>query len=373
MSPAALRRGVAFRRISTRSLSFVNSGNSKLADSLPTRALPNTALTAVLYSDVMNLSTRFLPITSFGANCVMVAALLFHSFTSPLLSIPMMGALALSISARRSLATRSSSPSAFLRSVMSWPTPTTPTMLPSASRRVVAFRSTSTRSLLLVKRGNSKLADSLPCSALSKTAFTAVLYSDVMKSSTRLRPSTSALAYLVISAALMFHSLTSPLLSNPKMGALAVLINTRRSSAMRSISASAFLRSVMSCPTPTTPTMLPTASRRVVAFRSTSTRVWFFVNSGNSKLAVTCPRRALSSTRFTDLRYFAVMNSSTRLRPNTSSLLYSVMSRAMLFHSFTNPSLSMPKMGALAVSINMRRSLATRSSSHSACLRSVMS
>jgi hypothetical protein len=36
--------------------------------------------------------------------------------------------------------------------------------------------------------------------------------------------------------------------------------------------------------TPTTPTMFPAASLRVVAFRSTSTRSWFLVNSGDSKL-----------------------------------------------------------------------------------------
>eukprot|EP00959_Pyramimonas_sp_CCMP1952_P131568 2751181-Pyramimonas_sp.AAC.1 len=60
---------------------------------------------------------------------------------------------------------------------MSCPTPTTPTMLPAVSRRVVAFSSTSTRSSSFVKSGNSKLAVSSPCSALSSTALTAVLYS----------------------------------------------------------------------------------------------------------------------------------------------------------------------------------------------------
>eukprot|EP00976_Prorocentrum_cordatum_P042940 870308-Prorocentrum_minimum.AAC.2 len=67
----------------------------------------------------MNSSTRFLPITSAWENFVISADLLFHSLTRPSLSMPKMGALAVLMSVLRSFATRSSSNSAFLRSVMS--------------------------------------------------------------------------------------------------------------------------------------------------------------------------------------------------------------------------------------------------------------
>ena len=72
--------------------------------------------------------------------------------------MPMMGALALSMSSRRSAASRETRVSASLRSVMSCPTPTTPTIPPDASRRVVALSSTSTRSPFFLKRGKVKLS-----------------------------------------------------------------------------------------------------------------------------------------------------------------------------------------------------------------------
>ena len=61
----------------------------------------------------------------------------------------------------------------------------------------------------------------LPNSALSSTSFTEAWYSGVMKASTRLRPTTSSRWYPVISTALRFHSLTFPVMSMPKIGALA--------------------------------------------------------------------------------------------------------------------------------------------------------
>mmetsp|Transcript_10965 Transcript_10965/g.20642 ORF Transcript_10965/g.20642 Transcript_10965/m.20642 type:complete len:265 (-) Transcript_10965:1298-2092(-) len=77
--------------------------------------------------------------------------------------------------------------------VMSCPTPTTPTMLPSASRRGLAFSSRSTRRpLFLVKSGNSNDAVSRPCSALSSTFFTLERKSGEMKFATSSLPITSA-------------------------------------------------------------------------------------------------------------------------------------------------------------------------------------
>mmetsp|Transcript_11699 Transcript_11699/g.29195 ORF Transcript_11699/g.29195 Transcript_11699/m.29195 type:complete len:245 (+) Transcript_11699:559-1293(+) len=57
-------------------------------------------------------------------------------------------------------------------SVMSCPTPMTPTMAPVTSRRVVALRRTSTLRLSLVKRGNSRLEVSLPARASMSTSRT---------------------------------------------------------------------------------------------------------------------------------------------------------------------------------------------------------
>ena len=177
---------------------------------------------------------------------------------------------------------------------------------------MVALRSTSTRFWSLVKSGNSKFAASLPCSALSSTPFTDARYSSVMYTSTRFRPITSLLEYPVISAALLFHSFTKPFESMPKIGAFAVSMNVCSSLATRVISSSASLRSVTSCPTPITPTTFPLTSLRVVALRSTSTRFWSLVKSGNSKFAASLPCSALSSTPLTDARNSSVMYTSTR-------------------------------------------------------------
>ena len=89
--------------------------------------------------------TKFLPSTSSREKPVMAADLLFHSFTSPFASIPKIGAFAVSMNVCSSCATRVFSTSTCFRSVMSWPTPSTPTTLPLTSRRVVALSSTSTR------------------------------------------------------------------------------------------------------------------------------------------------------------------------------------------------------------------------------------
>ena len=67
------------------------------------------------------------------------------------------------------------------------------------------------------------------------------------------------------------------------------------------------------------------------------------------------------------------MYCSTSRTPITSSLLKPVISTDLRFHSLTSPSASMPKIGALAVSIISLRSVATRESSASVRLGMVMS
>ena len=155
---------------------------------------------------------------------------------------------------------------------MSCPTPITPTTLPLTSLRVVAFSSTSTRLLSLVNSGNSKLAACTPISALSSTSFTDWRNSSVMYAPPGSAPSPRPCVKPVISAALLFHSFTSPLESMPKMGAFAVSMKLCSSFATRVISSLPCLRSVMSCPTPITPTACRSRLSRVVAFSSTSTR-----------------------------------------------------------------------------------------------------
>ena len=54
------------------------------------------------------------------------------------------------------------------------------------------------------------------------------------------------------------------------------------------------------------------------------------------------------------------MNVETRGRPKVSSFRKPVISAVLLFHSFTFPSASIPKIGALAVSTSCRRSIAGR-------------
>ena len=85
---------------------------------------------------------------------VIATALRFHSFTRPSESIPKIGAFAVSMSSVKSFATRVSSAWLCLISVMSWPTPTTPTTDSSGPRRVAALSSSSTRLPSLVKSGS---------------------------------------------------------------------------------------------------------------------------------------------------------------------------------------------------------------------------
>mmetsp|Transcript_7332 Transcript_7332/g.22427 ORF Transcript_7332/g.22427 Transcript_7332/m.22427 type:complete len:404 (+) Transcript_7332:295-1506(+) len=170
-------------------------------------------------------------------------------------------------------------------SVMSWPTPMTPTMLPLRSRRDVALSSTSTRRLSLVKRGNSKLDFSRPWSALSSTSLTEARNSLVMYTSTRSLPMTSSLEKPVMSAALLFHSFTLPLSSIPKIGALAVSMKVCNCCATRTFSASTRLRSVMSCPTPITPTILPSTPRFDVTLSKMSIRL---LSASSHPLVITC-------------------------------------------------------------------------------------
>mmetsp|Transcript_34729 Transcript_34729/g.55865 ORF Transcript_34729/g.55865 Transcript_34729/m.55865 type:complete len:380 (+) Transcript_34729:1059-2198(+) len=242
----------------------------------------------------------------------------------------------------------------FFVSVTSWPTPTIPVMLPSASRRGVAFISTSARRPCLVRSGNSKDNVFCPSSASSNTSFTCTRWSGHMNASTKLRPIASSLLYPTISAALRFHSLTRPSLSMPKIGAFAVSMSSRRSCATRFNSPSAFFRSVMTCRYAARPMMSPFSSRRRDKFSSTSMRSRPLVNSINSKFFGVRPCSASSSAPLTCTRHSGLMKSSTKSCPITSSRLYPTISIALRFHSLIRPSLSMQRIGLLAVSMSSR-------------------
>mmetsp|Transcript_89571 Transcript_89571/g.253733 ORF Transcript_89571/g.253733 Transcript_89571/m.253733 type:complete len:216 (+) Transcript_89571:390-1037(+) len=210
----------------------------------------------------------------------------FQSVMQPSLSMPMIGALAVSMMFRNSVATRMASDFCWLSSVMSWPTPMTPVTTLSAPLRVVAFSRISRRLPSLVYSGNSKSMLSSPASALLSTPCTSSRLLSLMKLSTSTLPMVSSLLQPQMRADMRFHSLTWPSVSMPKMGALAVSMTRVRSSAICLLLTMAWRMFVMSWPTPTMPTTFPLASRRGVALSSSSTRLPFLVTSGNSKFAV---------------------------------------------------------------------------------------
>mmetsp|Transcript_15642 Transcript_15642/g.38387 ORF Transcript_15642/g.38387 Transcript_15642/m.38387 type:complete len:368 (-) Transcript_15642:1079-2182(-) len=367
MSPFTPRRGVVLSSMSRRTPSLVTIGCSKFAVARPWRASSNSPFTRTRHSGMTKSAAKF-PITSSVVYPRSSTDFWFHAVTFPSMSIAQIGAFAASRIKRVSEACRADSLSALLRSVTSWPTPTIPVIAPFASRRGVALSSTSTRPPSFVKSGNSNDDVSCPCSASSRTPFTAPRYSGLTNTSTRSRPIASSLLYPTICAALRFHSLTLPPLSMPKIGAFAVSMSRRRSRTTRYKSPSAFFRSVIFCTYPVMPEILPWPSRRGMALRSTSMRSWSLVKSGNSKADVSCPCSALSSTRFTCTRFSGRMSSSTKSRPITSSLLNPTTSAALRFHSLTRPDRSMPKTGAFAES-----SITRRYESSSATFRSVVS
>mmetsp|Transcript_75067 Transcript_75067/g.207046 ORF Transcript_75067/g.207046 Transcript_75067/m.207046 type:complete len:204 (+) Transcript_75067:195-806(+) len=201
----------------------------------------------------MKSPTKERPLVSCFVKPLISSAFRFHSVMRPAVSTPKMGALAVSMSRDRSSAMRCCSAISERSSEMSWPTPITPVTSPSAPRRVVAFSRISRRWPSLVNNGNSKLAVSWPESAMVRTLFTSCRYSRVMKDSTNGLPTVCSLSHPDVAAAFWFHSVTQPLVSIPKMGALAVSIKRVRSSATRLLSFIAWRKFVISCPTPTTP------------------------------------------------------------------------------------------------------------------------
>ena len=159
--------------------------------------------------------------TSSLLNPVMATALRFHSLTRPPASMPKMGALAVSMSMRKSFATWESSLCDRVNSETSCPTPTTPIVLPSLPKRGVTLSITSTRSPSLRKSGKVNDSEGWPSSAPSSTSCTFSRYSSLIYRRTRSWPMTSSLLYPVSCAALRFHSLIWPLMSMPKIGAFA--------------------------------------------------------------------------------------------------------------------------------------------------------
>mmetsp|Transcript_64182 Transcript_64182/g.206761 ORF Transcript_64182/g.206761 Transcript_64182/m.206761 type:complete len:211 (-) Transcript_64182:15-647(-) len=206
----------------------------------------------------------------------------FHSVTQPSRSMPMMGAMAVSMMFLNSVAWRTASDFCWFSSVMSWPTPTAPMTLPSRSRRGVAFSRMSRFSPLLEYSGSSKFPTSSPWSARSSTSCTRIWCAWAMNSLTKSCRRVSCREKPLICAALRFHSFTQPCTSTPKMGALAVSMSRDRSSATSCDSRISARSSVMSWPTPMTPVTSPSAPRRVVEFSKMSRRRPSLVKRGNS-------------------------------------------------------------------------------------------
>mmetsp|Transcript_17448 Transcript_17448/g.47301 ORF Transcript_17448/g.47301 Transcript_17448/m.47301 type:complete len:252 (-) Transcript_17448:2692-3447(-) len=157
-------------------------------------------------------------------------------------------------------------------SVISWPTPITPTISLVLSTRGVAFsKSTATFSVRLSSElsclsRNSKFDVSVPWRAFSNTSATFSLASgSKRKEPTRLWPIASARGTPEMSVIFAFHSVTLPALSTPKIGALAVSMSLSSSHAVRSALSLFSRKSVMSCPTPTIPMIRPSDPRNGVA------------------------------------------------------------------------------------------------------------
>mmetsp|Transcript_20626 Transcript_20626/g.51576 ORF Transcript_20626/g.51576 Transcript_20626/m.51576 type:complete len:201 (-) Transcript_20626:520-1122(-) len=176
-----------------------------------------------------------------------------------------------------------------------------------------------------------------------------------------------------MSAAFRFHSVTMPSRSTPKIGAFAVSMSLAKSSAFRCCSLVISRILVMSWPTPMTPVTSPSGPRRAVALRRISLRLPCLVKSGNSKLAVSLPDNAAAKTSCTESLNSSVMKFDTKCFPMVSSLLKPSKLDAFAFHSDTLPAISMPKIGAFAVSMRRVKSSAIRLESAMTWLSWVMS
>ena len=154
----------------------------------------------------------------------------------------------------------------------------------------------------------------------------------------------------MISAALLFHSFTQPARVDAEDGRVRRVDEQSAARSPRASSPLRFLRSVMSCPTPTTPTMLPSDVRRVVALSSTSTRRRPWCRAGTRSWPSRAQQRVVQ--HLLDRRLELVRDEVLhQVAPITSLLLKPVIWAALRFHSFTSPFASMPKMGAFAVSM----------------------
>mmetsp|Transcript_76283 Transcript_76283/g.192044 ORF Transcript_76283/g.192044 Transcript_76283/m.192044 type:complete len:231 (-) Transcript_76283:663-1355(-) len=230
----------------------------------------------------MKLSTNDFPMASSLPQPEISAAFWFHSVIKPLASMQKIGAFVVSIMRVQSAATCSLLCMASRKTVMSWPTPAQPVTFPSESLVGVAFSKISTLLPSFDTSIISKFALSSPCQARSRAQWTWYLFSSAMNSSMSIWPSASSLVKPDTSSAFLFHSVTRPVTSTPKIGAFAVWMKRARPSAMRCCSAIAVLISVMSCPTPMTPRTTPSALRRVVVLSKISRRWPSFVHNGKS-------------------------------------------------------------------------------------------
>mmetsp|Transcript_75360 Transcript_75360/g.220992 ORF Transcript_75360/g.220992 Transcript_75360/m.220992 type:complete len:202 (-) Transcript_75360:103-708(-) len=172
MFPYELMCGAALRRKVTGSFQAVATSTSKFGVDWPAKASDSTRCASARQLSRTKLRNS-LPTTWSLAKPVTSMTRRFHSMTQPVLSTPTMGAVAVSIMCLISSALRMASDFCLFSSVMSWPTPMTPVILPSAPLRVVALSRISRRCPSLVHKGNTKLDESTPVSsAIDRTCST---------------------------------------------------------------------------------------------------------------------------------------------------------------------------------------------------------
>mmetsp|Transcript_75066 Transcript_75066/g.207041 ORF Transcript_75066/g.207041 Transcript_75066/m.207041 type:complete len:213 (+) Transcript_75066:674-1312(+) len=148
----------------------------------------------------------------------------------------------------------------------------------------------------------------------------------------------------------------------PKIGALAVSISRVKSSATRDLSFMVSRILVRSWPHATMPAIPPRASRKVAPLivNTSCPPSFVFRFTSNSPRSSSLPLLAFLITSRTTCLQSSPINSSTRGRPSTSSLVYPDIWATLSFHSMHKPFLSMPMIGALAQRMSRAMSSASR-------------
>mmetsp|Transcript_20559 Transcript_20559/g.54829 ORF Transcript_20559/g.54829 Transcript_20559/m.54829 type:complete len:202 (-) Transcript_20559:1050-1655(-) len=201
---------------------------------------------------------------------------------------------------------------------MSWPMQITPTMALSGPKRGAALSRKMRGSWLAVDINTSKVGKEFPLNASSKMRWVSSL--DPCSTSLRnLLLIATSFCTPVTSTTRRFQSVTRPARSMPMMGALAVSTMFCNSAATRMASDFWAWSSVMSWPTPMTPTNSPSAPQRGVALKRMSRSSPCLEYKTSSKSFTTFPLRAVSSMSWTSSCCVVWMKSPTKRRPAASS------------------------------------------------------